>query len=180
MYHALIWLLIVEVLGLVLLPLAFILFRRLPDRGLGLSKVLALLLFSYVLWLLGSTHLLPNTLYTIIAILAVAALASSLVLWRKLPDIASFLRREWPALLVSEMVFLGLYFLWLSLDLLHPGHKPYRAAHGLRVPQLHTQERLFPARGPVARRSFHKLLLLRPPGDGLPHQAHGHPVQRLL
>ena len=120
MYHALIWLLIVEVLGLVLLPLAFILFRRLPDRGLALSKVLALLLFSYVLWLLASTHLLPNTLYTIIAILAVAALVSSLVLWRKLPEIASFLRREWPALLISEIVFLGLYFLWLSMTSFTP------------------------------------------------------------
>ena len=115
MYDALIWLLAIEVLGLIALPLAFILFRRLPDRGLTLSKPLALLLSSYILWVLGLTHILPNARYTIIVILVVPAIVSSLVVWRKLPEILSFLRREWLPLLTAELVFLGLFFLWLSI-----------------------------------------------------------------
>ena len=115
MYQALTWLLVIEILGLLALPLTYTLFRRLPDRGIGLSKVLALLLSSYVLWILGLAHALPNAQHTIIAILAVMAVASCLILWRKLAEILSFMRREWMPLVTAELVFLGLFFLWLSV-----------------------------------------------------------------
>ena len=113
MYDALIWLLAIEALGLIALPLTYTLFGRLPDRGLALSKLLALLLASYALWVLGLTHIVPNSIYTIIAILAVIALFSTLILKRRGREIASFLRREKVPLLTGEMVFLGLYALWL-------------------------------------------------------------------
>ena len=113
MYDALIWLLGIEILGLIALPFAFSLFRRLPDRGLIFSKLLGLLLSSYILWILGLTHILPNAQYTIIAVLGVLALISLLMWRRNLPEIISFLRRERAALLTAELVFLGVYFLWL-------------------------------------------------------------------
>ncbi len=53
MVDFLLWLLAVELLGLLALPLAFVLFRRLPDRGFSLAKPMALVLFSYALWVLG-------------------------------------------------------------------------------------------------------------------------------
>lgn len=115
MDHALIWLLTIEILGLIAFPLAFILFRRLPDRGFSLTKLLALLLSSYILWILGLTHLIPNSQYTIIGILVLIALASALVLRRRLPEIVSFIRKERTTLIVTELVFLGLYLLWLSV-----------------------------------------------------------------
>ena len=115
MYDALLWLLVVEVLGLIALPLTFSLFRRLPDRGLIFAKLLAILLSSYLLWLLGLTHLVSNSRYTIIGILVVLALVSFLVVRRRLPEIASFIRRERVPLLTAELVFLGFYFLWLSV-----------------------------------------------------------------
>ena len=115
MQHALIWLLSIEILGLIALTLAFSLFRRLPDRGLILSKILALLLLSYVLWVLGLTQVIPNSFYTVVAILAVMALISALLVRRKWREILSFLHKERAALLTSELVFLGLYALWLSI-----------------------------------------------------------------
>ena len=121
MYHALIWLLVIEVMGLIALPLVFNLFRRLPDRGLIFSKALALLLSSYLLWVLSLTHIVPNSLYTIIAILAVLAMVSALVLRRKMPEIVAFLRKEWVPLLTAELVFLGFFALWLSIVSSAPG-----------------------------------------------------------
>ena len=115
MYDALLWLLVVEILGVIALPLTFNLFRRLPDRGLIFSKLLAILLSSYLLWLLGLTHLIPNSRYTIIAILVGLALVSFLVVRRRIPEIVSFIRRERAPLLTGELVFLGFYFLWLSV-----------------------------------------------------------------
>ncbi len=113
MHHALTWLLVVELLGLIALPLTYVLFRRLPDRGLVFSKPLALLVGSYVLWILGLTHMVPNSQFTIIGILLALAIVSILVLRRKLPEIVAFIREHWPPLLAAELVFLGLFLLWI-------------------------------------------------------------------
>ena len=115
MHHALTWLLVVELLGLIALPLSYVLFRRLPDRGLVFSKPLALLGGSYVLWILGLTHIAPNSQYTIIGILLALAAVSALVLRRKLPEIMAFIREHWQPLLAAELVFLGLFLLWIGV-----------------------------------------------------------------
>ena len=60
MGNVLLWLLVIEILGLVAFPLTFVLFKGLPDRGVTLTKVLALLLTSYLLWILGLTNLTPR------------------------------------------------------------------------------------------------------------------------
>ena len=120
MYHALIWLLAIEVLGLIVFPLTFSLFRRLPDRGIIFSKLLGLLLGSYLLWVLGLAHILPNTQYSILLVLAVVAVASGLVARRNLPEILAFVRRERVPLVTAELVFLGLYFVWLSVVAFSP------------------------------------------------------------
>ena len=120
MYHALIWLLSIEVLGLIVFPLTFSLFRRLPDRGIIFSKLLGLLLGSYLLWVLGLAHILPNTQYSILLVLAVVAVASGLVARRNLPEILAFVRRERVPLVTAELVFLGLYFVWLSVVAFSP------------------------------------------------------------
>ena len=78
MVDALTWLLTLELLGVIALPLCFVLFRRLPDRGITLAKPLALAALAYLLWLAGLTRLIPNTQGTIIAIAAAAAVVSAL------------------------------------------------------------------------------------------------------
>ena len=115
MVDAFVWLLAVELLGVVALPLAFALFHRLPDRGYTLTKPLALGLFSYILWILGLTHFIPNTRLTIFAILALGAVASGWVWRRQWHDIWAFLRAERRMLLVAEGVFLGFFLLWLAI-----------------------------------------------------------------
>ncbi len=55
------WWLAIQLVGFVVLPLAWRLFARLPGRGYPLTKVLGLLLVSYLLWLGAIFHLLPNT-----------------------------------------------------------------------------------------------------------------------
>ena len=81
MVDALAWLLAIELMGLLALPFCFVLFSRLPDRGLTLAKPLALVLFSYLLWLTGLTHLAPNTRITIIMILVLGAVAGDCVMY---------------------------------------------------------------------------------------------------
>ena len=56
----LLWLLTIELLGLAALPLAMFLFRGLPDRGYGLSKILGLGLIGFLNFWLGSISGLGN------------------------------------------------------------------------------------------------------------------------
>ena len=148
MYHALIWLLAIEVLGLIVFPLTFSLFRRLPDRGIIFSKVLGLLLGSYLLWVLGLAHILPNTQYSVLLLLAVLALASGLVAWRNLPEILAFVRRERVPLLTAELVFLGLYFVLLSVVAFSPAINHTEQPMDFAFLNAILQSRFFPPEDP--------------------------------
>ncbi|HEX2916815.1 MAG TPA: DUF2298 domain-containing protein [Chloroflexia bacterium] len=53
MGEAILWLLLVELIGLAALPLAFSVFRFLPERGYTLGKPLGLLITAYAVWLLS-------------------------------------------------------------------------------------------------------------------------------
>lgn len=72
------WYAAVAVAGLAALPIAFLLFRRLPDRGYGLARPLGLLLIGYVFWLLGSLGFLRNDVG---GLLFAAALVGGLGWW---------------------------------------------------------------------------------------------------
>jgi YYY domain-containing protein len=57
----LVWWLIVQLMGLAALPLAFRLFRWLPDRGYAFAKAMGVLLVSFLFWLLTSLGFLHNS-----------------------------------------------------------------------------------------------------------------------
>ena len=116
-----VWLLVIELMGLVAFPLTFVLFRRLPDRGYTVAKPLALLLAAYLLWLLGLTHLIPNAPATIVGILILGAAVSGLLFYRSRRGMAQFVTSQWRILLTAEAVFLALFLAWAGLLSEFPG-----------------------------------------------------------
>ena len=106
------WWVWMQILGLLALPLAWFLFRRLPDRGHAFARPLGLLLMTYVLWLGGSLHILRNTVGgALVGLLAVAA--ASAWAWRQMGGAAALAREAtayWrehkAALLTTEVLFL--------------------------------------------------------------------------
>ena len=71
---------LIEVIGLGAAPLAGLLLARLPGAGLGLGKVLGLLLVTWLVWLGGSSTLIPyGTLSAALWIALVCALG--LLVW---------------------------------------------------------------------------------------------------
>ncbi|HLF04157.1 MAG TPA: DUF2298 domain-containing protein [Dehalococcoidia bacterium] len=115
MVEAAAWLLALELLGLLAFPLAFVLFRRLPDRGFTLAKPLALLLLAYAYWLLGLSHLAPNSRWTIVGLLVVAALLAGWLVRRRAAEVRAFLGSHWRLLLAAEAIFLAFFALWLAI-----------------------------------------------------------------
>ncbi len=112
MLDVILWLLTIELLGLLALPILFTLTPRLPDRGYSLAKPAGLLLAFYPLWLLASSPVIPNTIPILLLVLLGLALASGLVAWRLRAGLRGFFQREWRAVLLAELVFLGVFALW--------------------------------------------------------------------
>jgi YYY domain-containing protein len=131
-----VWLLAVEALGLIALPWSVRLLRTLPDAGFSGAKALGILLTGWATWLLASTGVAWNTQRTtllVLAVLAVAGLAS----WLTLPGWQALLRQKWRLWLISEVVFLAafLLFLWVRASnpdlwqLYRGGEKPMELSY---------------------------------------------------
>ena len=110
-----IWFVAVQSMGIVAFPAAFVLFRRLPDRGFTLAMPAAMVFFSYILWVLGLTHIAPNTQLTIVLILGVATIPSAFLLRRFLAEMQEFVRQSWPMLVAAQLLFIGFFLMWLGI-----------------------------------------------------------------
>ena len=115
MLDALSWYIAVQILGFLAFPAGFLLSKRLPDRGFTLAKPAAMVFFSYVFWMLGLSHIAPNTQFTIVAILVVTAIPSVLLFRKNLNEIKEFIRQNWPMLVAAEVLFLGFFLMWLGI-----------------------------------------------------------------
>ena len=121
MLDLVIWLLVIELMGLVAFPLAFVLFGRLPDRGYSLTKPLAMLLAAYLLWLLGLTQAVLNSPITIVGIMLLGAAVFGWLYYRRWPELESFVTTQWRVIAVAEGVFLVLFLAWCLLISEFPG-----------------------------------------------------------
>jgi YYY domain-containing protein len=108
------WWLIIEILGLIALPLTMRLFRHLPDRGYALAKPLGLLLASYVLWIGATFGLLHNSVGGILfSTLAVGAFSGWFYAREKKDGslLALLKARRW-VIVASEVLFVLAFGLW--------------------------------------------------------------------
>jgi len=125
---AFIWWLSVEFLGLIALPFTVVLFKKLPDRGYAFGKALSILLVSFVLWLAAYAHILPNSRWAIILIIAVLALGSLFLAIRRRNEIASFIARNRGVIIATEAIFLLFFVLMAVMRAYNPdilfGEKP--------------------------------------------------------
>ena len=112
MSDAVAWWFAAQFLGLLALPATFRLFRPLPDRGYAFAKPFGLLVVSYVLWMAAQARLLPNARGSVVLILAVLAAGSLWLLRGHRRELAAFLRRGWPVVLLTEALFLFMFVVW--------------------------------------------------------------------
>ncbi|HUU63282.1 MAG TPA: DUF2298 domain-containing protein [Dehalococcoidia bacterium] len=106
MIDAFIWIITVELLSLIALPATFVLFKSLPDRGYAFGKALSILIISFLLWLAASAHILPNTQWAIILIIALLAVGSLFLFIRRRHQIMSFISENRRVIIATEAIFL--------------------------------------------------------------------------
>ena len=132
-----VWLLLLELLGLIAFPLAFVALRGLADRGYGVSKTLGVLLLAWLSWIGPSLKLVPYQRWWIMLCLGLLIGVSAVVAWRRRAKLARFVREHAALLLTEEAIFLVLFGLFLLIragnpDLWHPargGEKPMEFAY---------------------------------------------------
>ena len=106
MIDVFIWFITVELLSLIALPATLVLFKSLPDRGYAFGKALSILIISFLLWLAASAHILPNTQWAIILIIALLAAGSLFIFIRRRDQIMSFISENRRVIIATEAIFL--------------------------------------------------------------------------
>jgi len=112
---AIVWLALIELLGLAGFPLVFSALRFLPDRGYSFSKTVGLLLVSYLVWLGASVRLFPNDRLVIVLMLLLTGVVAGIVGWNKRREILEFARARKGYLIAAEVLFVGSFALALFL-----------------------------------------------------------------
>ena len=115
-----VWLLLIEGLGLLVLPIAFFLFRPLYDRGYLLSKVLGLLLVPFVVWILVSLRWASFSQPTIWLAFILVGLVSLGILLKTRGEMLAFVRQRWRVLLIGEILFLVAFLAFYLIRLANP------------------------------------------------------------
>jgi len=115
----LVWLICLEILGLLALPLSLRLFRRLPDRGVILAKTIGLLLTAYLAWLTSSLSALHFDRPLLVGSAALVGVAS--LLWGlPLREVRAFLRERRTLVLAVEGVFLAAFVADIAVRMAYP------------------------------------------------------------
>ncbi len=116
------WWLLVTLAGAAAWPLLFRLLGGLPDRGYTLARAAGVMLTGFLFWFLGSLGLLRNTpAGMVVAWLLVLAMGLAAFLrWRERPALLPWLREHWPLILVTEVLFLALFFGWAIIRAANP------------------------------------------------------------
>ncbi len=130
MIQIVVWWFVVQVLGWVALPIAYRVFRWLPDRGYVFSKAIGLLLASYLLWLGATTGFLRNDTGGILAsVLLVAGISTWLLIKsqdknsiRLSTSLAAFLNQHKNLIFTVEILFTVTFVAWAVLR----AYAPYK------------------------------------------------------
>ncbi len=130
------WSIVLFLLGPFSLPAAWILFPSLRDRGAAVARLLGLLVIAWLAWLPAAAGLLRFGRALHLAALLWLTLSAALFAWKH-DSLLAWLRRRWPRVLLSELVFWLVFTGFLLLrthqpDLWHPwsgGEKPMDYAY---------------------------------------------------
>lgn len=102
------WWFVFFLIGSLFLPLTFKLLGNFFDKGYLFSKVIGTIIISYVIFLLGLSHIAPFTLPTIFIVILIS-LGVNLVFFRN--GFLKIIRKKWPIFLAEEIIFLlGIIF----------------------------------------------------------------------
>ncbi len=116
----LVWLVALELIGLIAFPAVWRLLPQVPDRGWTVAKMLAIVGVAYVGWMLQSLGLARFGAPSLLAALLGVGLVSWVVVWQRRGRFLGWVRENRGTLLAGEAVFLASFAVMLGIRLLNP------------------------------------------------------------
>ncbi|MBI4990535.1 hypothetical protein HZB96_00395 [Candidatus Gottesmanbacteria bacterium] len=105
------WWLTIFIIGSIFLPVTFALFHKFADRGYIFTKVIGILLSSYLMWIAGSLKIAPFEKSVIIIIL-LGALLANLWFFKKISAKNLLTKLPLPLIIFEECLFFVALFFW--------------------------------------------------------------------
>lgn len=106
------WWLLLELVGLVGLPISMVLLRALPGRGVCFRRPVGLLLSAYIFWLLVTLGVLQNTTASAAFSLGIVALVSLVLVWHQGQSLIKDISRLRRIILIEALLFLVSFVLF--------------------------------------------------------------------
>lgn len=106
---SLLWLLVLELFGIAAFPIAYRAFSKMPDRGWAFSKPLGLVFVGFGTWVIGLTHTVPNSRWTVLLALAIVVFVSWASSRSSRDDLVAFLRRNVSTIFTAELLFVAVF-----------------------------------------------------------------------
>ena len=105
-----IWWATIFIISLTVLPLCMNLFAKFIDRGYIFSKIIGILISSYLIWLAGSLHILPFTKISIVLVLIAITLVNLFIFTKKNKQDKVIFPLRWAIL--EEIIFFSSICFW--------------------------------------------------------------------
>ena len=126
MGESFVWWLVLELLGLIALPVAAVVFRTLPDRGYSASKILGLLLTGWLAYTLAMMQLASFTRGLLYFTVVALAIFSGWLLWRKNRALLTRMRAFYEErnnlryIIAAELLFTLMFIFWTLMRAYSP------------------------------------------------------------
>lgn len=117
---ALIWFLVLALIGLASSPLTLVLFSRFSDLGWGFSRILGLIVTGFGVWICVSLQLVHFRVPNILIPIALVVAAMWFAFRGTLRDHWPAIRSHWRMILITEIVFAGAFSFFLLLRAINP------------------------------------------------------------
>ncbi len=111
---------VAQALGIAALPICYVFFRGLPDRGLGFSKIAGLLLLGYVSWLFEVLQFVDFNQAGLVGFLVLLAAGAGWLVRNDWPELRTFLASKRRLLLGYEAIFLTGFLFMVSFRGFNP------------------------------------------------------------
>ncbi len=140
-YPVLIWVIFIHLLGLISLPLTVMIFSSLKDKGFLFSKIIGLLILSYITWILLSLKIADFSRSLVLIVMFFMSTVSVLIFLFNKHNIMNSIKLNWKIFLRMELVFLVPFLIFIFIrmlnpDLWHPylgGEKPMDLAYLIAI-----------------------------------------------
>ncbi|MCD4814680.1 DUF2298 domain-containing protein [bacterium] len=117
---ALAWILVIEIIGLLTIPLCLSLFPRLPDSGVALSKIVGTLVLTWATWMLVSAGIMRHLQGTTFLVLLILGGASLYWASQRRTEITEFFRTRGKFWMSAEAVFLIAFVGYMLTKMYNP------------------------------------------------------------